>query len=141
MSFKKACEGLPPAQAVVRFHTGDAAAVERTILAMMRPALRPTAILTMLPSDALATYSYLLSRRYRIPNDVSVISIFDDPIFSFLLPPLSRYSYDDYHFARWMARMLIKMAKQGGRPRSISTLPNFITGATIGSPPDSIKAE
>lgn len=132
VAFRQATEDLPPAQAPVRFHAGDAPAVERAIFGLMRPKLRPTAIVTMMPGDALATCSLLLSRGYRIPQEVSVVSIFDDPSLSFLIPPLSRYSYDDYQFARRMARLTIKLAQRSGRPRSISTLPHFVTGATIG---------
>jgi len=132
VAFRQATEGLPPAQTPVRFHAGGAPAVERAIIGLMRPVQRPTAIVTMMPGDALATCSLLLSRGHRIPQEVSVVSIFDDPILSFLIPPLSRYSYDDYHFARRMARLTIKLAQQGGRPRSISTLPHFVAGTTIG---------
>jgi LacI family transcriptional regulator len=132
MAFRQSTEDLPPAQRPVRFHAGDAPAVERAILGLMRPVQRPTAIVTMMPGDALATCSLLLSRGYRIPQDVSVVSIFDDPSLSFLIPPLSRYGYDEYHFARRMTRLTIKLARQAGRPSSVSTLPHFVAGATIG---------
>lgn len=131
-AFRQACAGIPILDTPVRFQSGDPAAIETTVNRLLRSTRPPTALIAMMPSEALATFCLLANAGHRIPGDLSLISLFDDPLLNYVIPRLSRYDYNDYAFARKMARLVLRMVKQGGQAPSISTLPRFIEGGTVG---------
>jgi len=88
----------------------------------------------MMPRDALTVLCHLLLHRWRVPDDISLVSLFDDTFLENASPALARYRCDHSTYARRLARQVIEFAKSGATPRSISVLPDFFPGATIGRP-------
>lgn len=136
-SLRETCLGLSGPEGVlptVRHHTGGVVAVEQAVSALMRPESRPTALIVMMPRDALTVLCHLLLHRWRVPDDISLVSLFDDTFLENASPALARYRCDHSTYARRLARQVIEFAKSGATPRSISVLPDFFPGATIGLP-------
>lgn len=135
-SMRSACEKLPGAtiQPHIRYCRADSSAVTSAVSAMMKPGDSPTALMVLMPVDAITVHSHLLNQGLRLGKDVSLVSILDHPFLSRLTPTLTRYTYNNYGFARYLARQVIKLATSGGRPASISIVPDFIPGETIGPP-------
>lgn len=135
-SFRACCQQpAMRAQAQVRYHEPNVTGVEQAMAALMQSAARPTALIVMMPADTLSVYCYLLRHGFALPRDISLVSLLDDFYLARITPAISRYTSDNYPFARRMARLLAKIIARDARPRSISIFPDFIAGATIGPPP------
>jgi DNA-binding LacI/PurR family transcriptional regulator len=94
---------------------------------------RPTALIVMLPGDALSTLGHLHARGVRVPETMSLICLFDDPYLARLTPALARYTCDPALFVRRLARQLIRLVHSGARPAPLAVVPEFIRGGTLGS--------
>ena len=130
---RQACAGRS-AEAIVRYHDTGVRAIESVVQAMLRPATRPTALIVMMPGDTLTVLCHLLGHGHRVPEQVSLISLFDDLYLTRVTPAPARYSRNPLSFARRLARLAIRVARPGTPPSSISVFPDFVPGATLGPP-------
>ncbi len=95
----------------------------------------PTAFLISRPIYALTTISYLMQRRLRVPEDVSLICRDDNEFMEYLVPYMSHYVIDRGMIERRLVRMLIQMATSGQlKPRSRRMMPKFVRGDTMAPP-------
>ena len=136
-SLRQTCLALSASERmepIVRHHSGGVAGVEQVTAALLRLPSPPTALIVMMPRDALTVLCHLLLHRWRVPDDISLVSLFDDTFMENASPALARYRCDHSTYARRLARQVIEFAKSGATPRSISVLLDFFPGATIGRP-------
>ena len=117
---------------LVRDHAGGAEGIRRA-LATLRAARPPiTALIVMMPSDALTAYCQLLEAGCRLPRDISLISIFDDFPLSESAPAVARYTCDPTLLDRKLARAVIRLSTSGSQPPSYSLFPRLVAGTTLG---------
>ena len=139
-SFHRACARLPELRthSFSRYHEATSAGIERTLASVMQAKLRPTALIVMMPDDTLSVQNYLLRQGFRLPRDISLVSLFDDHFLARITPTISRYTSDSYKLARRLARVVVKLTGRAGNRVAISIFPDFIPGATIGPPPTDV---
>jgi DNA-binding LacI/PurR family transcriptional regulator len=73
-----------------------------------------------------------IRRKLRIPAEVALISLSDDPFLRFVQPALARYERDDAELARQLSALVVRVA--GGAsvpPRMVRLMPEFIRGETV----------
>jgi len=98
---------------------------------------RPTAMLVTQSYFYLTVAGAVRSAGFRIPEDVSLISLTDDVFFDYVRPKPACYIFDPDAFARKVSRAALKVIK--GLPVPPTTqyiIPNFERGESI-SPPRS----
>jgi len=117
----------------VREHESSTPGVGAALAGLLASQARPTALIVMLPGDALSTLGHLHARGVRVPETMSLICLFDDPYLARLTPALARYTCDPALFVRRLARQLIRLVHSGARPAPVAVVPEFIRGGTLGS--------
>lgn len=115
----------------VREHESATSGVGSAIGSLLASQVRPTAVIVMLPGDALSALGHLHARGVRVPETLSLVCLFDDPYLARLTPALARYACDPAVFVRRLARPLIRLVRSGVRPSSLAVVPEFIRGGTL----------
>ncbi|MBL9214516.1 MAG: GntR family transcriptional regulator [Opitutaceae bacterium] len=133
-ALRAACAGRS-AEPVVRYHEPGIRAIALAVDALRRSAARPTALIVMMPDDALTVLCHLLGRGCRLPGELSLVSLFDDLYLTRATPEPARYTCNPSGFVRRLARLAVRVARPGTPPPSVSVFPAFIPGATLGPPP------
>lgn len=128
-------------EVAVRHHESSTAGVGAAVSGLLASAAPPTALVAMLPGDALSALGHLQARGVRVPEAMSLIGLFDDPYLTRLTPAPARYACDPAAFVRRLARPLVRLARSGVRPASVAVVPEFIRGGTLHPPPASGRAE
>lgn len=95
----------------------------------------PTAFVLMQIVELHLFQSYCLRRGLRIPEDVSVVLLDDDPRLSWVKPEPTRFRYPVRRFIRTVARWLENFPAKDRRGLTLLE-PEFIKGGTIASPAD-----
>jgi len=117
----------------VREHESSAHGVGLALTGLLASQARPSALIVMLPGDALSALGHLHARGVPVPQALSLICLFDDPYLARLTPALARYACDPTLFVRRLARQLIRLVRSGVRPTPVAVVPEFIRGGTLGS--------
>ena len=121
------------ATVVMARHDGTPPAIRRQLDHLLRLQPPPTGFFVLRATSALAVASELSRRGFRLPKDLAVISRDSDHFLGYFSPELARYSNDPDLFARRLATMVIKLAKDGAVPRrQVRLMPAFIKGETLG---------
>ncbi len=115
----------------VREHESATSGVGAAIAGLLASQIRPTALIVMLPGDALSVLGHLHAHGVRVPETLSLVCLFDDPYLARLTPALARYACDPAVFVRRLARQLIRLVRSGVRPSSVAVVPEFIPGGTL----------
>jgi DNA-binding LacI/PurR family transcriptional regulator len=71
----------------------------------------PTALLVVEPPRVLATLSFLNQRRLRVPQDISLVCLGQDPMFHWCHPPLAHLRYDLQLPARRIVKWVAGVAR------------------------------
>ena len=121
------------ATVVVARHDGRLPVIRRQLDRLLRMQPAPTGFFVLRAVSALAVASELTRRGHRLPTDLAVISRDSDLFLNYFSPELARYEHDLDLFARRLAGMVIKLAKEGAVPqRQVRLMPKFIKGETVG---------
>ena len=94
------------------------------------PATRPEALLVVNQHHLLTVLPHLLHRGLRIPHDLSLVYLSNDPTVERLSPLPDRYDLGDRLLRRLALAAQARLA--GERPGSVALLPRFLKGETLG---------
>lgn len=92
----------------------------------------PTALLIFDPSVVVAALLFLSRQGLRVPEDVSLVSLTEDPVFSKLHPALTHFEWEIEPHLRRITRWVCDLARgrADNETKTIQTI--FIPGGTIG---------
>ena len=140
--------GHAQAQAGIAEAHGDRVEHSRVIRVSGRPAdlcgqldglwqgTPPTALIVQRPLQTLTVTTYLARKGVRIPEDVSLVALDDNPVLGRLVPAPSHYRKDIAHFAALLRRSLEQaMSGRSSGPRAIRLIPELDKGETLAPPP------
>jgi DNA-binding LacI/PurR family transcriptional regulator len=95
----------------------------------------PTALLVVEPPRVLATLHFLNQRRLRVPQEISVVCLGQDPMFHWCHPPLAHLRYDLQLPARRIVKWVAAVAR-GNHDQLFKLFPaEFDAGGSIGAAP------
>lgn len=117
-------------------HQGTPAAMSHALAGVLRTANRPTALLVVNPHHYLFAHTWLQRRGVRVPEDLSLVCVDDDPFLAFVEPTPSRYVFDAPAFARRLFDIIVRVTE--GRPvarREVRIIPRCEPGSTLAAPP------
>jgi DNA-binding LacI/PurR family transcriptional regulator len=96
----------------------------------------PTALIVLRPLQTLTLMTHLARKGVRIPEDVSLVALDDNPVLGRLVPVPSHYRKDIAHFAALLRRSIEQaMSGRGSGPRGIRVIPELDRGETLQPPP------
>ena len=125
----------PDAMNIVRIAKGISTVAEDLDRIMRRPA-PPTALIFMWPMHALTAMTHLgIQRGLRIPSEMSLMTLDDNPVLRFVTPAISRYRRDNEVFTTKIIHELNRVIQ--GTVRLYSTvkmLSEFVPGETLAPP-------
>lgn len=93
----------------------------------------PAGLMFARASHAAGALGHLAIRRgLRVPADVGILSLSDDPFLRFIQPELTRYQRDDSALARQLAALIVRVASGAAPPpRMTLVMPELIRGETV----------
>lgn len=95
----------------------------------------PTAIIVSDFERAMAVFCALLSKGYRIPDDISLISLFDDPLLQMMSPTISATNAGGAEPARQAVRLLLEKIADPELPaRKIWVRGDLLVRGSVGRP-------
>ena len=99
----------------------------------------PTAVLSGWNRFTVALVSGISARHgLKIPDDLSVVALADDPVFGMLIPAVTCYGRSPEKYVDKVARLILDIRKHrtppDGQPRLIT--PDFMPGDSVGPPRD-----
>ncbi len=111
--------------------------IARSLLPLLREPGGATAVLTCWNRFTIGLVSGLSARHgLKIPDDVSIVALADDPVFGMLIPSVTCYGRSPEKYVDKVARLTLDILKHrtppDGQPRLIT--PDYIAGGTIGPP-------
>ncbi len=116
-------------------HDGTVEALCRTVESLLQSQSSPTALVVSDALEVLTVLGHLTRIGLRVPADVSIISMGDDPCLRYVIPTVSRYALDPFAFARQLARMVLQTARDGPRrPMPVRIMPRFVAGGSVSAP-------
>lgn len=92
-------------------YEGNVDQLIRSLRFYFRREPRPTAVVITQSYCYLTVFLHLQGAGYRIPEDISLVSLTDDNFFEYIRPRPTRYVFDPDHYARKVARAALKVAK------------------------------
>jgi len=99
---------------------------------------RPTALVLTSSNHLLTSLSWLVSKGIRVPDDVSLVVLPNDPWYSEFYPPLCFYQPNTKSLSQAIAERLLELVEYGRIIRKHLAVPvEFVPGATIGTAPRS----
>jgi DNA-binding LacI/PurR family transcriptional regulator len=99
---------------------------------------RPTAMVLTSSNHLLTSYSWMVSKGIRVPDDVSIVVLPNDTWYSEFHPPLCHYKSSTKSLSQAIAERLLELVEYGRVIRKPLAVPvEFVAGATIGPPPRS----
>lgn len=92
----------------------------------------PTALIVLRPLQTLTVMTHLARKGVRIPEDVSLLALDDNPVLDRLVPVPSRYRKDIAHFASLLRRALEQaMSGRQSGPHAVRVIPELDRGETL----------
>ncbi len=92
----------------------------------------PTALLILEPAWTVATLAFLLRRGLRVPEDVSIIAMLDDPVLKLWRPPLAHFRWSTTHHIHHALKWLQSLVDRS-EPPGLKNFPvTFVPGGTVG---------
>lgn len=111
---------------------GTCAAIDRLLL--RKP--RPTALVIHRPMHALTALGHLLESGVRVPDDMSLVILDNNPVLAHVIPQPARYHKDTGHFAERLRKAIEHAVAHSSRgAMSTSIVPELIPGQTLAKPP------
>lgn len=126
--------------AVLRHPIDDSAFlpwIAREIVPRLAGGGGPTAVITGWARFTVALMTALSARfGLRLPDDLSVVCLADDPVFDMMIPQVSRYRRPAEAFVRRLARMSVMAAKGLPQPAGpVLLIPDLVEGGSVSAPP------
>jgi DNA-binding LacI/PurR family transcriptional regulator len=119
---------------------GDAANAVALYERLFNNPMPPTAFITLGILNLLPLITWLGHRGLRVPHDVSIIHLLDDPLLASIHPPLTCYKASPVSMRRSVTRMVIQVAALGGPCDMVKMLPMRRHGGhSTAPPPDGIN--
>lgn len=113
----------------------SAARITAAVQSLWREATRPTALILHRPLQALTVLGHLASMGVRVPRDISLVVLDDNPVLAHVLPHPARYHKDTGEFAAHMRRAIDHaIGLHGGGAWATRIVPEFIPGETVAKP-------
>ena len=118
---------------IVAVHSGETHDVCRILNRLLDLPDRPTALIIGDSATFLIAITHLAQRQVRIPQEMSLIVVEDEPYFSRILPPPAHYEWPvDSFMSHWL-RIFRKFRDGSLSPDTcIRVVPRFIVGGTLG---------
>ncbi len=93
----------------------------------------PLALVTCLTTDVVTTLTYLLHRGIRVPGEVSLLYLLDDPVMECLVPAVDHYRANSAVLVRRLAGLLLQIAAGAvvRQPR-VRVMCDYCRGETVG---------
>ena len=134
--FRRAFEARKESGAVplVVTHDKSIPGIGRTLDAIFRKPVHPTALIVADAWHVLTAVSHLGTSGWRVPQDVAVVSTDFELFLRANIPQVAAYVINPENFAARLSRLAIQLAKTGNltaRPHWI--IPRFRPGASIGT--------
>jgi DNA-binding LacI/PurR family transcriptional regulator len=95
----------------------------------------PTVVITISWFEYLAAFSFLHLRGFRIPEDVSLICLSDDPTAGWMSPEPTRFLHDSARVAEVLADWVTNPPSQAAPAPFIEIGSHWRNGGTLGPPP------
>ena len=93
----------------------------------------PLALLTCLTNDAVTALTYLIHRGIRVPAEVSLIYLLDDPIIGALVPAVDHYRANSAQLVKRLAGLIMKIAAgETGQRHAVRVMCDYCRGETVG---------
>jgi DNA-binding LacI/PurR family transcriptional regulator len=125
-----------PSQLVIFKDDHSPQSVVRSLERAFHLAPRPTALVFCASNQLLTCYSWMISKRIAVPQDVSLVCIPSDSWFQDLCPPVCHYENNPKIFARHVRQKVMELVEHGHVARgSIRVRLEYRAGATIGPAP------
>lgn len=99
----------------------------------------PTALIVGIGDFFLATQQFLAKRGLRVPEDVSVICFDADPRFTWCVPSVAHIRWEIDPVVRRLVQWAANVKRGKTDRRQTITPAEFVSGGTIGPPPDLAK--
>lgn len=119
-------------EATIVHHNGTVADICSRVDALMRMADRPTALLVSRAYHVVSVLGHLLVCRFRVPQDVAIISRDDDSYLENVVPSLTRYSGNADLFASKLSRVVLEIIRREKPATEHRLMPKFFPGQTLG---------
>lgn len=114
----------------------DPERIAQAIDELLQGAAAPTALVLHRPLQALTALSHLSRRNVRVPADLSLIVLDDNPVLAHVTPHPARYHKDTAQFAAHLRRAIEQATGHSGKGAwSTRIVPELIAGDTLGKPP------
>ncbi len=115
------------------FHDRTRRGILKTLDAALALRPRVSALFTIGGQYSVTLLSGLLQRGIRVPEELSLIAMGNDPAFPYLVPTPAHYEFSVAKAARLLFRLVCRVVLEGDRSRSqIQLLPDFIAGESLG---------
>ncbi len=97
---------------------------------------RPSAIIVITTHELTTALTCLLARGVRIPEEMSIVSLLDDPIIPHLVPEVTRYTMPYAVMVKRLFQMLRSVSRRGVQAvRPARLMSEFVRGQTLGPAP------
>ena len=112
-------------------HHGAPEQVAAHLDAALRGRQAPTALIVGRSVHVLTVVTHLLRMRFRLPDEVAVVSRDDDAFLDHVLPRITRYAADPAKFARRLSHLVLEMAQTGRASKNpVRLMPDLKKGQT-----------
>ncbi len=120
-------------EARIIHHEGTVENICSRLDVLMRSKNRPTALLVSRASHLLTVLGYLALNKFRVPQDVAVISRDDDSFLANVVPLPARYSGNPQLFASTLSRAVLEAISSRKPAMDHRLMPTFLPGQTLGA--------
>jgi DNA-binding LacI/PurR family transcriptional regulator len=118
--------------ATVLVENGSSGGVGRVLARALQFKQPPTAILATRPRQAATALTWLASHGYRVPRDLSLITLAWEPFLDHLVPEISGYRVDPEAVAKLVVRRLERLAAGGAHPGgNVWITPEVVKGESV----------
>lgn len=125
-----------PVQRVGAAHDDTVAGLCGTLDLLFRRADPPTALLTVTSGALLTAMTHLGRRGWRVPDDVSLVHFFDDPILDRLVPSVAHYHVNPQALMKRLLAVIRRVA--GGASAAVHpsrVMCRFVPGESLAAAP------
>lgn len=124
----------PDLQANVLRYEYGVPGVIRLLSNLLRRSERPTALLVSYAAYCMTIWSYLGSRGFCVPRDISVVALQGPPELMYLTPEPTYYRLNVQAYVRKLIRLIMARIDGNAMQRQTTILPDFVRGASLARP-------
>ena len=114
------------------YHDGSVKGVCSAVQRLFQSATPPSGLIVARPKHVLTVITELHRLGFRVPQDVSIISLGYDPFLDNVVPAVTHYEFNWAVFAKRLFRMVMRLATTGdGSPQGVLVMQEFRLGETL----------